>query len=59
MMARVLQHEIDHLDGTLFVDRMEKRDRRKVQKTLDAIKQGRVKTSYPIAPHALKLAVEA
>ena len=59
MMARVLQHEIDHLDGTLFIDRMEKRDRRKVQKTLDAIKQGRVKTSYPIAPHAPKIAVEA
>ncbi|HHE07329.1 MAG TPA: peptide deformylase [Chlorobaculum parvum] len=58
MMARVLQHEIDHLDGTLFVDRMEKRDRRKVQKKLDAIKQGRVKTSYPIARNAVKAEAE-
>ncbi len=26
-MARVLQHEIDHLDGTLFVDRVESLDK--------------------------------
>ena len=27
LMARVLQHEIDHLDGTLFVDRVESLDK--------------------------------
>ena len=48
MLARALQHEIDHLDGTLFVDRMEKRDRKKIQKELDAIASGIVDTEYPV-----------
>ncbi len=48
MLARVLQHEIDHLDGTLFVDRMEKRDRRKVQQELAALSSGNVKADYPV-----------
>ena len=48
MLARALQHEIDHLDGTLFVDRMEKRDRKKIQKGLDAIASGIVDTEYPV-----------
>ncbi len=49
LTARVLQHEIDHLDGTLFVDRMQRRNRRKIQKELDAITRGEVTTSYPVA----------
>lgn len=48
-LARVLQHEIDHLDGRLFVDRLQKRDRRKVQKQLDAIASGSFAASYPVA----------
>jgi peptide deformylase len=58
MMARVLQHEIDHLDGTLFVDRMVKRDRRKIQKELEAIAEGRVKASYPLARNVEKVEAE-
>ena len=53
MYARVLQHEIDHLNGTLFVDRMEKRDRRKIQKELDAFFTGSVTAAYPIAREPL------
>ncbi len=53
MIARALQHEIDHLDGTLFVDRMEKRDRRKIQKELDAFVSGSVTAAYPIARESL------
>ncbi len=49
LMARVLQHEIDHLDGTLFVDRLQRRDRRKVQKSLEDIAAGKVATAYPVA----------
>jgi len=48
MLARALQHEIDHLDGTLFVDRMEKRDRKKIQKELEAIASGTGNTEYPV-----------
>jgi peptide deformylase len=47
MLARVLQHEIDHLDGMLFVDRLEKRDRRKVQGKLNDLASGIVDASYP------------
>lgn len=57
MMARVLQHEIDHLNGTLFVDRMEKRDRRKVQQGLDDIVEGRAVAEYPLARDAARLVV--
>ena len=49
LMARVLQHEIDHLDGTLFVDKLQRRDRRKVQKPLEDIAAGKVHTNYPVA----------
>jgi len=35
LLARVVQHEFDHLDGVLFVDRMSPTARAKVQPTLD------------------------
>ena len=38
-MARILQHEVDHLDGTLYVDRMYSRSFRRVDK-LDAALPG-------------------
>jgi peptide deformylase len=47
MLARVLQHEIDHLDGMLFVDRLGKRDRRKVQGMLNDLASGIVDAPYP------------
>jgi peptide deformylase len=47
MLARVLQHEIDHLDGTLFVDRLLKRDRRKIQPKLNELASGIVEAPYP------------
>jgi peptide deformylase len=35
MMARVVQHELDHLDGTLFVERMSEAGRMTVDPELD------------------------
>ncbi len=55
MPGRVLQHEIDHLDGTLFVDRVQKRDRRKIQKELSALASGIVNASYPVVVPVSKL----
>ncbi|MEI8102226.1 MAG: peptide deformylase [Chlorobium sp.] len=49
MFARVLQHEIDHLDGTLFVDRVQKRHRRKIQKELSLLSSGVVSAAYPVS----------
>jgi peptide deformylase len=52
LLARVLQHEIDHLDGKLFIDHLERRDRRNIQKELDAIAAGQVKANYLLARRA-------
>jgi peptide deformylase len=37
MLARAFQHETDHLDGILFVDRLEGEDRRAAQRAIRAI----------------------
>jgi peptide deformylase len=39
LLARVLQHEIDHLDGVLFVDRMESGARRMLAGQLSRLRQ--------------------
>jgi len=38
LLARVLQHEIDHLDGVLIVDRVPKKTIKLIKKQLDQIK---------------------
>jgi len=38
LLARVLQHEIDHLDGILIVDRVPKKRLKPIKKELDRIK---------------------
>ncbi len=39
LLARVLQHEIDHLDGKLFIDHLEDHDRRELTAELKKIKK--------------------
>ncbi|HEX2089828.1 MAG TPA: peptide deformylase [Actinomycetota bacterium] len=34
LVARIFQHETDHLDGTLFIDRLPERDRREAMASL-------------------------
>jgi peptide deformylase len=41
MVSRVLQHEIDHLNGILFIDKISLLDKVKIQKELSALKKGR------------------
>ena len=48
LMARVILHEIDHLDGVLFIDRMAKAERALLRSQLNDIKSGTVETSYPV-----------
>jgi peptide deformylase len=50
MFARVAQHEIDHLDGVLFTDRLSPLRRRLLQRRLRAMSRGEVEADYPIAP---------
>lgn len=46
--ARVLQHEIDHLDGKCFIDRMSPLRRQMNKKALAAIAAGRFNCEYKV-----------
>ena len=54
LLARCIQHEVDHLNGILFIDRMEKKEFAEIKgevkalkkRTLDSIKSGK-KPSIP------------
>jgi peptide deformylase len=47
MLARVILHEADHLDGVLFIDRIGKTRRALLKSDLKKIEKGEVDTSYP------------
>ncbi|MCB0696110.1 MAG: peptide deformylase [Chitinophagaceae bacterium] len=44
--ARVILHEYDHIDGKLFIDYMKPIKKRLIQKKLNDISNGKVKTDY-------------
>jgi peptide deformylase len=46
--SRILQHEIDHLNGVLFIDKLHPDNRLKIFMQLEDIKNKKVKTDYPI-----------
>ena len=46
--ARVMQHEIDHLDGKCFIDRMSPLRRQMLKKDLNAIQTGRFTCDYKV-----------
>jgi peptide deformylase len=37
LLARAIQHELDHLNGILFIDRMEKKVKAEIQQELDEL----------------------
>ena len=45
-VARVLQHEVDHLDGVLFVDRLSALKRQFLRRSLDALARGEMPEGY-------------
>ena len=55
LLARCIQHEVDHLDGILFIERMEKPHfaeikeeiRELKKKTLACLKEGKLPYAYP------------
>jgi peptide deformylase len=47
LLARVIQHEADHLDGVMFVDHLGKTRRALLRSELKKIEKGEVDTSYP------------
>lgn len=48
LLARVMQHEIDHLNGIYFFDRLSPVQRAKIFHQLRRIKKGLVETEYPV-----------
>jgi len=48
LLARVMLHEIDHLDGILFTELLTPEGKTSVKADLKRIKLGNVETSYPI-----------
>ena len=46
LLGRCIQHELDHLDGTLFVDRMSDEDREKVEFKLFRLKKNGKRKEY-------------
>ncbi len=49
-MARVIQHEYDHLDGVLFTDRISPLRKRMVKNKLANMEKGKVACDYKIRP---------
>ena len=46
--ARVIQHEYDHIEGVLFIDRMKPLKRRMINRKLDKIRKGEIETNHPM-----------
>lgn len=46
IIARIIQHEYDHIDGKLFVDKISPIKKRLIARKLDAITKGLVKPDY-------------
>ncbi len=47
-MSRVIQHEIDHLHGVLFVDHLDEDEKKKVASMLRKIKKNKITPDYPL-----------
>jgi peptide deformylase len=48
ILARVLLHEIDHLNGILFIDRVNAEKRKLLRGRLNKIHRGEIEVAYPI-----------
>lgn len=49
MLARVMQHEYDHLQGVLFIDYLDDEMKKQYKKHLAKIKQRKLDIDYPIS----------
>lgn len=49
LLARVMQHEYDHLQGVLFTDLVDEETKKKLKKALNKIKKRKIEVKYPIS----------
>ncbi len=54
MAARVVQHEYDHIEGVLFIDKIASLTKRLIKKKLENISKGLVNTDYKMKYPLLK-----
>jgi len=54
LLGRVLLHELDHLNGVLFIDHLSTAQRAMLKPRLRRIKKGDVDTSYPVVAGPLR-----
>lgn len=47
-LARVMQHEFDHLEGKMFIDRLSPLRKQLIKSKLKALLQGRFRTGYKV-----------
>lgn len=52
LLARVIQHEFDHLEGILFIDRISPFKRRLLKRRLREMARGNVEADYPLSTSA-------
>lgn len=50
-ISRVAQHEIDHLNGKLFIDYLSADKKKEIKKELSKIRKGNIDTEYPLFIH--------
>jgi peptide deformylase len=48
LLARVIQHEFDHLKGILFTDLIDQDLKKKLKKPLNLIKNRQLEVDYPV-----------
>jgi peptide deformylase len=46
--SRIFQHELDHLNGILFIDHITKEGREEIADKLNEIESGKIQTHYPM-----------
>lgn len=49
LLARVIQHEYDHLQGILFTDLVDEETKKRLKKPLSKIKKRKIEVDYPIS----------
>jgi peptide deformylase len=52
LLARALQHETDHLDGILFIDRLDREARKAAMRTIRESDWFGAQTQVRVSPHA-------
>ncbi len=49
LLARVMQHEFDHLQGVLFIDYLDEESKKRYKRHLDKIRKRKLEVQYPIS----------